>query len=120
MSEAQLAETRYQLGEKEKYLQGEQEKFWQLSVRHQELTAITQSADAKVKAKDEQANLLHVSVDLLWRSHMSLVMRKPVFCICKNKDADQLRGNREADQRLCFRYMDSTIPLLSKSEISSL
>ena len=47
-------------------------------------------------------------------------MRKADFCICENKDADQLRGNREADQRLCFRYMDSTIPLLSKSEISSL
>ena len=47
-------------------------------------------------------------------------MRKPAFCICENKDADQLRGNREADQRLCFRYTDSTIPLLPKSEISSL
>ena len=66
-------------------------------------------------------------------------MRKPDFCICENKDADQLRGNREADQRLlcenkdadqlrgnreadqrlCFRYIDSTIPLLSKSKISS-
>ena len=42
------------------------------------------------------------------------------FCICENKDADQLRGNREADQRLCFRYTDSTIPLLSKSEISNI
>ena len=42
------------------------------------------------------------------------------FCICENKDADQLRGNRKADQRICFRYMDSTIPLLAKSEISSL
>ena len=52
--------------------------------------------------------------------YMSLVMRKPGFCICENKDADQLRGHREADQRLCFRYMDSTIPLLSKSEISRL
>ena len=30
------------------------------------------------------------------------------------------KGNREADQRLCFRYMDSTIPLLPNSEISSL
>ena len=40
--------------------------------------------------------------------------------ICENKDADQLRGSREADQRLCFHYMDSTIPLLPKSEISSL
>ena len=47
-------------------------------------------------------------------------MRKPDFCICENKDADQLRGNREADQRLCFRYTDSTIPLLPKSKISSL
>ena len=46
-------------------------------------------------------------------------MRKPTFCICKNKDADQLRGDREADQRLCFRYIDSTIPLLSTSEIIS-
>ena len=52
--------------------------------------------------------------------HLSLVIRKPAFCICENKDADQLRGNREADQRLCFRYTDSTIPLLPKSEISSL
>ena len=52
--------------------------------------------------------------------NMSLVLRKPAFCICQNKDADQLRGNRKADQRLCFRYMDSTISLLPKSEISSL
>ena len=51
---------------------------------------------------------------------MSRVVRKPAFCICENKDADQLRGNREADQRLCFRYTDSTIPLLPKYEISSL
>ena len=46
-------------------------------------------------------------------------MRKPDFCLGENKGADQLRGNREADQRLCFRYSDSTIPLLLKSEISS-
>ena len=52
--------------------------------------------------------------------YMSRDVRKQAFCICENKDADQLRGNREADQRLCFRYTDSTIPLLPKSEISSL
>ena len=46
-------------------------------------------------------------------------MGKPTICIGENKGADQLRGNREADQRLCLRYTDSTIPLLSKSEISS-
>ena len=39
---------------------------------------------------------------------LSLVMRKPAFCICVNKDADQLRSNCAADQRLCFRYTDST------------
>ena len=47
-------------------------------------------------------------------------MSKPTFCICENKDTDQLCGDREADQRLCFRYIDDTVPFLSKSEISSL
>ena len=47
-------------------------------------------------------------------------MRKPAFCIWENKDTDQLRGNHEADQRLCFCHTDSTIPLQPKSEISSL
>ena len=42
------------------------------------------------------------------------------LCICENKDADELRGDREADQRLCFRYTDSTIPLLPRYEITSL
>ena len=35
-------------------------------------------------------------------SWLSRFMRKQMFCIC---------DNREADQRLCFRYLDSTIPL---------
>ena len=52
--------------------------------------------------------------------HMSLVVRKPAFCICENKDADQLRSNCAADQRLCFRHTDSTTPLLPKSEITRL
>ena len=47
-------------------------------------------------------------------------MGKPTICIGENKDADQLRGNREADQRLCFRYSDSTIHLLLKSSSSFL
>ena len=47
-------------------------------------------------------------------------MSKPDFCKCENKDAAQPHGNREADQRLCFRHTDSAIPLLPKSEISSL
>ena len=43
--------------------------------------------------------------------YMSRDVRKPDFCICENKGADQLRGNCAADQCLCFRYFDSTIPL---------
>ena len=46
-------------------------------------------------------------------------MTKPDFCLGENKGADQLRGNREADQRLCFRYTDSIFPLLLISKISS-
>ena len=68
-----------------------------------------------------------VWLDVLWSSQpffgyieLSRDVRKPDFCICENKDADQLPGNREADQRLCFRYTDSTIPLLPKYKISSL
>ena len=29
-------------------------------------------------------------------------MGKPTICICENKDADQLRGNREADHAFVF------------------
>ena len=50
---------------------------------------------------------------------LSRIVRKPDFCLCENKGADQLRSNCEADQRLCFRHSDSTISLLPKSEISS-
>ena len=38
----------------------------------------------------------------------------------ENIGADQLHGKHVADQQLCFRYIDSTIPLLPKSLISSL
>ena len=48
---------------------------------------------------------------------MSLVVREPAFCENRDTESDQLRGKSEADQRLCFRYTDSTIPLLLKSEM---
>ena len=51
--------------------------------------------------------------------NMSRLKRKPAFCICENKDADQLCWNPAAYQYLCFCYIDSTIPLLL-SEISNL
>ena len=40
-------------------------------------------------------------------------MRKPVFSICQNKDADQLGGNREADQCLCLRYIVQSLFFLN-------
>ena len=42
------------------------------------------------------------------------------FLNMQKQGPDQLRGNREADQCLCFHYIDSTIPLLSKYKILSL
>ena len=51
---------------------------------------------------------------------MSRVVRNLAFCKCENEDADELCGNRKADQRLCFHYIDSTIPLPPIYEISSL
>ena len=44
-------------------------------------------------------------------------MWKTDFCLCENKGADQLCSNCTADQHLCSRYTDSTIPLLFKSKI---
>ena len=52
--------------------------------------------------------------------YVSRIIRKLGFCLRKNKAADQLCSNCTADQRLCFCYMYSTIPLLLKSKISSL
>ena len=46
-------------------------------------------------------------------------LRKTNFCLCDNIGADQLCSNCTADQRLCFRDTDSTVPLLPKSEILS-
>ena len=47
------------------------------------------------------------------RNNLSRILRKPGFCLCEN-------SNCEADQRLYFRYTDSTTSLLLKSESSRL
>ena len=57
-------------------------------------------------------------LNTIWK--MSSGVRKPTICICEKKDADQLCGNHTTDQRLCFCYLDSTIPLLPKYKISSI
>ena len=46
-------------------------------------------------------------------------MRESAFCIYEIKGTDQLCSNYTADKHFCFRYIDSAIPLLPKSEISN-
>ena len=73
---------------------------------------VIESVESLVKAIDLIHNKKKKRTKKIW-SH---IMRKPTFCICKNKGADQLRGNQEVDQHLCFRHTDRTIPRLSKSK----
>ena len=57
--------------------------------------------------------------DLVSRpDNMDETVSHTLFAYAKTKM--QMRSNCAADQRLCFRYIDSTIILQSKSEISSL
>ena len=53
-----------------------------------------------------------VSIVFIGRYKLSRPMGLPTICIGENKG--------EADQRLCYRNTDKTIPLLSKSKSSSL
>ena len=81
--------------------------------------AFSNSSD---RAKHQRTHLDTVSLFPILNTaqYKSRVVRKPAFCLCKNKGADQLQCNHAADQRICFCYTDSTIPFLSKSIISSL
>ena len=53
--------------------------------------------------------------------YMSLIMRIPAFCICENKDADKLRGDREPISALVFAkqivqslfFLDTKLPASS-------
>ena len=53
--------------------------------------------------------------------YLSLVMRKPAFCICENKDADQLRGNAKLISAFVFatRLVQSFCFLNPKFQASS-
>ena len=54
-----------------------------------------------------------------YKSYLILQIRQPTIGMCENKGTDQLCSNCKAGQHLCFRYTDSTILFLLKSEISS-
>ena len=67
-------------------------------------------AKASTSDKTESGNNLHEVEMNHQNGQVSATWENRIFALCENKDADQLRGNREADQRLCFRHLDSTIP----------
>ena len=75
-----------------------------------------------LKMKNELSLVLKVAflMTRLSNQYLSRVMRKLAFCISENKGADQLHGNHAADQRLCFRNIEGTIPLLPKSQFKPL
>ena len=58
----------------------------------------------------------HWSLGFRSTCQMSYRTGKPTISIGENKGVDQLRSYCEADQRLCFRYMYSTFPRLSKMQ----
>ena len=79
---------------------------------------LTSSLFVKRKRRNNcESDTLSSSIDvvylcsLLQSYTMSRVMRNPGFWYAKTKTQISFR---EADQRLCFRYTDSTIPLLPK------
>ena len=56
-------------------------------------------------AGDQPEMIVSIMGTALYKNHPRFGARheKTGFCICESKDADQLSGNREADQRICFR-----------------
>ena len=70
--------------------------------------------DQTCKMKYQVSIVINFHNDQINVKYLSRVMRKPGFCLCENKDADQLCSN---DQRLCFHYTDRRIPLLLISRI---
>ena len=62
--------------------------------------------------KDTSLNLHGQLVYILLLFVIESHHEKTIFCECVKKGPDRLHGNRAADQRICFRYINSTIPLL--------
>ena len=100
--------------------------LWEISlIKQRFMSSLTVNLKFTIEQRHNVTRLLYmlhrlINVFIDSCLNMSRVMRKQDFCKCENKNADQLRGSRKADHRFCFRYTDSTIPLLRKSEFSSI
>ena len=71
----------------------------------------------RAKVPDNDIQSLNIKITY---TTVSPIMKNLHFCLCEKhtEAADQLCGNRTADQILCFPGIDSKIPKLAKSEIS--
>ena len=66
------------------------------------------------------SNSILLNLRLLTPNQLSHVMRKPVYAVCEQQRRRSACASAQSDQRLYFRCLDSMIPLVSTSEISSL
>ena len=51
---------------------------------------------------NKRQKFIGLAEEVIKQTYLSHVMRKPAFCICKNKGTDQLHGNHAADQAFVF------------------
>ena len=51
---------------------------------------------------NKRQKFIGLTEEVIKQTYLSHVMRKPAFCICENKGADQLHGNHAADQAFVF------------------
>ena len=82
-------------------------------------------SDKDKAIKNEYETDGHVAAEV-WKKHLKRLPEKGIsyephhdFSICENNYADHLCNDCTANQRLCFHFTDSTIPLFLESEISS-
>ena len=85
------------------------ESFYNVAVWLHLVTTYTLCVSSGLNWQSVSDCYIHVPYNVIELFHMSRVMRKRDYCLCENKGADQRR---------CFRYTDSTIPLLLKIGIS--
>ena len=69
-----------------------------------------------VTLRQHCCNIVH----FYWKSHLSHVMRKPVYFMCEQQGTDQPAHPRSLISIFIVRCLHSIIPLVSISEISSL
>ena len=82
--------------------------FFEVNTKYISLSELKTSEFSRVRSTSENIDVFNPEDEIYF-------MGKPTICIGENNDVD----HREADQRLCFHYSDSTIPLLLKSDISN-